>query len=71
MYTCERCGCNYDAGEMKGRICVDCMERQQERDKHTKEYMRMIQRQSHQLMFDMQGCSNVRGMKHGKEAVTG
>lgn len=61
MYTCEKCGCNYDAGEIKGGICVDCLERQQQRAKREKDIRQLMQKPSYQLTFDLNGCGTVTG----------
>ncbi len=63
MYTCEECGCNYDAGEIKGRICIDCVERQQKRARHMEAYRRIMHQSSYQLMFDMNGCQTVKDLR--------
>ncbi len=30
MYICDRCGCNCDAGELRGGVCDDCREEERQ-----------------------------------------
>ena len=63
MYTCRKCDCNYDAGELIGGICIDCLEKQRERTKRENDIRQMLCQPAYQMMLDLKGFYTVKSLK--------
>lgn len=54
MVTCNRCGGNYDNGELIGGICLECMEEEQQEQLRASAAAKMMNSPSYQMELDME-----------------
>ena len=54
MVTCERCGGNYDNGELIGCVCTDCLEEERQEQIRASAVARIMNSPSYQMELNLE-----------------
>ena len=54
MVTCERCGGNYDNGELIGGKCLECLEEERQEQTRASEVARIMNSPSYQMELNLE-----------------